>query len=421
MHQKLTWVILIAVLLTGCGAGNDGVENNDAVSYALHYDEKNTVAEAYSYESESPENGMGALEYTLYEENALDDSESRSRKPEDHSGFSTLQFTPRTDSVEAEDGTTLLYESYCDAEFAAQDPEVDAWVNSQLEEIELDYQNNSSQLLERAQEYYRDQKDIFYTFSNYLNMGIARHDDHILSILVVNSAYSGGAHPITLQTSFNLDMKTKECLKLEDIVEESAIDEMHELLISGLKKDFSNLGGEILYDDYMDIVQNSMEYGNLTQYWYFNHNGIVIYYNQYEIAPYAAGIIKVEIPYRELKGILKEEYFPEACEDDSSDVILKEECSGCQKTPVQVGEGSSLMVGAEGSVHQVQLSEITWLDGTPVSKRMLLSVSEMDQDDLIEITGEIQDDNQSLSIEFQNGDGESKIYYIKDNKLSEKP
>lgn len=410
MHQKLTIIFLVAALLTGCGAQNSESIADNMAGYAIEYDEKDTVAEAYSYEEECPEDSLRVVDVPI-----------EGQIEEDAGRCVILQFHPMTNTIVADDGTTLLYESYCEAEFTAQDPETDAWVNSKLEKIQNNYRHDSLELLEKAREHYREYKDTFYAYSNYLNMGIARHDDRIMSILTTNSVYSGGAHPITLQSSVNLDTKNRKCLKLEDIIEKSAVDKMHQLVLSVLKEDFCNLGGGILYDDYLDTIQNSMIYGNLTQYWYLNHDGLVIYYNQYEIAPYAAGIIKIEIPYSDLEGILKEEYFPEEYEENSGDLVLIGEETGSRKIPVQIGEGSSFTVGVEGTVYQLQLSEITWLDNTPISKRMLLSMDEMHQGDVIEIVGQPKDDDQSISIEFQNGMDKSKVYYIHENELSEKP
>ena len=46
--------------------------------------------------------------------------------------------------------------------------------------------------------------------------------------------------------------------------------------------------------------------------WYFSDTGMHFYFSPYEIAPYVVGEVDIEIPYAELRGILKEEYFPEA-------------------------------------------------------------------------------------------------------------
>lgn len=422
MQEKLTLLILVAALLTGCSAGDSELISNSSADYILQFDEKSTVAEAYPDEIEDTLSDIGVMEYTISEDGNLGNSFSKSRMMDEAAvDHNTLQFFPKTNTISADDGTALLYESYYEVEFSAQDPKLDAWVDSELDEIEQSYHFESSDLLKKAQEHYNDSKETFYTYSNYLNMGVARHDDRIMSMLAVNSVYSGGAHPITLQTSYNLDLKSKKCLKLEDIIVESAVDEMYQLVLSGLKEDFLNLGGGVLYDDYMETIQKLMEYGNLTPYWYLNYHGLVIYFNQYEIAPYAAGIIKVVVPYEDLEGILKEEYFPEVCKKDCGDLVIRGELKDYQEIPVQVGEGSTLMIGVNGTVQQVQLSEITWLDGMPISKRMLLSVNEMNQEDVIEIVGDIQDDSRSLSVEFQNGVDESKIYFIHEGELSEIP
>lgn len=40
----------------------------------------------------------------------------------------------------------------------------------------------------------------------------------------------------------------------------------------------------------------------------------MVFFNPYDISPYAAGVVKIEFPYEDLKGILKPEYFPAAAD-----------------------------------------------------------------------------------------------------------
>ncbi len=419
MHRKSTMLILVAVLLTGCGAGNRDSLYDRSNDNIIQIDERNAISEAYPIGTDRLQSD---IEHAIIEHDHLEDTQNKSRMIGDTTvDCNVLQSFPKTNITLADDGTELLYESYDDVAFKAQDPGLDMWVNSQLEEIQQNYQDNSSNLLKNARAHYQDSNDTFYTYSNYLSMDVARHDNRVLSVLAVNSVYSGGAHPVTLQSSYNLDMVSKQCLKLEDVITESSAGEMYRLVLSGLQNDFTNLGGGILYEDYMETIHDLMKYGHLTPYWYLNHNGLVIYFNQYEIASYAAGIIKVEIPYNQLDGILRDEYFPEDSKNGSGDLIVRGELENCQKISVQIGEGSPVAIGTDGTVYQVRLSDVTWLNDMPVSQKLLLSLNEMGQEDVIEITGELQDSSHSLSIEYHNGANESKTYYIRNGELSEKP
>lgn len=408
------------MLLSGCGSNAENITQSGNKTQ-MDSVEKNADWGPFSFQKEGE-----AVQSNEGEElpgaSALERSLDGVRETEwSETNHSMVFFTPETNSVTAQDGTRILYESYDRIDFAAADPELDAWGDSLLKQIEQTFQSNSAELLKGAQEHYRDHKDTFYCYSNYLNMGVARHDQRVMSVLAINSMYSGGAHPLSEQSAYNMDLETKESLTLEDIIEPTAGDEISELVLSGVKKSFATLGKQALYDDYADTISSFTTYGSMTKNWYFDHTALVVFFNQYEIAPYAAGIIKVEIPYDQLHGILKEEYIPQHREMTDGDLVVTEASAGCQSIPVKIGDGPKVTVGTEDTVYQVQLSEVQWLDHTPISKRMILSMNEFDPLHVLEIeTGETTED-QTYAIEFYNGIDEQKTYYIHPEGLSEKP
>lgn len=404
------------MLLSGCGGNAENItqSSNQAQMDSV---EKNMDQGSISF----PKEGVGE---ELPEASRLERSFDGLQDTEwSETNHSMVFFTPETNSVTAQDGTRILYESYDRIDFSAADPELNVWGDSQLKQIEQTFQSNSAELLKEAQQSYRDQKDTFYCYSNYLNMGVARHDQRVMSVLAINSMYSGGAHPLSEQSAYNMDLETKESLTLEDIIEPTAGDEISELVLSGVEKSFATLGPQSLYNDYTDTISSFTTYGSMTKNWYFDHTSLVVFFNQYEIAPYAAGIIKVEIPYDQLHGILKEEYIPQhrASGMTDGDLVVTEASSVCQSIPVKIGDGPKVTVGTEDTVYQVQLSEVHWLDQTPISKRIILSMNEFDPLHVLEIeTGNTTED-QNYAIEFYNGMGEQRIYYIHPEGLSEKP
>jgi hypothetical protein len=66
----------------------------------------------------------------------------------------------------------------------------------------------------------------------------------------------------------------------------------------------------MLYSDYAYVVSELFTTNKPVENWYFTANGLCFYFAPYEIAPYSAGTIIAEIPYSELTGLLKDEYFP---------------------------------------------------------------------------------------------------------------
>ena len=405
MLQKLILLIISAIFLAGCGA-------------AAPDDNKSEAAMMSRFEYEPDE---ADLEMTTSGSDAIpaDPEECPESSEAEYFLFDTY-----TNSVADDNGLTLLYESQTQASFVSADEGRSAWVEEILEGILRNFAEDSSNLHEYAREFVEsDGTEYFYSYSNYQQLGVARHDETVVSLISLSSIYSGGSHPNSVQTAYNLDIQNRRILRLEDVIDGSSAGELADLVRSGVDERFAFIdGGNGLFDDYADTISISMSFGNMTPYWYLNDIGLVIFYNQYELGPYAAGIIKVELPYEALEGILLEEYLPAEPDGMPGDLLLRGDIAGRNAIPITIEpEGQTLLVGVEGTVHQVQLSEIMWLEDTPVAQDLLFSALTLGQDDILEITGGYDDASRSFAIEFTNGAGERRIYYLHDGELSEEP
>ena len=406
MLRKLSFILIIAILLSGCGASAPSeAEQYGAAESIFHRAEQESTAKDTFLDTEtlaeSPaEAGEGAVckaEYFL--------------------------FGRDTNAITDDSGQTILYENFTGAEFTSDDPERCGWVNGILGGIARDYATNSTNLREYAGEFIdMNGSEHFYSYSNYQQLGVARHDEAVVSLIELSSLYSGGTHPNSVQIAYNLDIENRRLLRLEDVIAEEAAQTLAELVRRGVDGKFTFIdGGNGLFEDYGATIDNSMVYGAMTPYWYLNDKGLVIFYNQYELGPYAAGIIKVEVPYEDLKGILNEEYFP-PYSGGSGGLRLMEDFEGLHGIPVTIeAAGQTLLVGVEGTVYQVQLSEILWLEDTPIAQELIFSAKSLCQNDVLEITGGFDDETRSFAIEFINGRGEQKIYYIHVGELTENP
>ena len=399
MLRKLSFILIFAILMTACGASapmEDGREETAPVSAALE-----TTAFAADMVPAEPAEGESPYTRTEY-----------------------FRITKHSNAITGDDGVTLVYENYALAEFVSQDAARMEWVGGILGGIRRDYQVDSSNLYTYAGEFVAEWgTDGFYSYSNYQQLGVARHDDAVASLISLSSLYSGGSHPNSVQTAYNLDIDDQRLLTLEDVILESAAPELAKLVRAGVDEKFTMIdGGNGLFEDYGDTIDNSMVYGNMTPYWYMNDRGLVIFYNQYELGPYAAGIIKVELPYESLTDILAEEYMPTVENTVLGDLLLRGEWEGRNSIPITIEpEGETIRVGVEGIVRQVQLSEVLWLGETPIAQELLFSAKIMGQNDVLEITGGFDDENRSFAIEFTNGRGERVLYYIHPGELSSEP
>lgn len=406
MLKKLSFVLALAILLSACSASAPmeteapALQIETTLPAAVTTDAKEEAAECYP--------GTGAAtETTAATEPAASEAEY-------------FSFTKYSNEITNEDGVTLLTEKRCTPTFASADDQRSQWVNEILAGIGQDYKTDSTNLYSYAQDVVNDDgTDYFYSYSNYQQMGVARHDETVVSLLAVSSLYSGGSHPNSVQVAYNLDIANQRILQLEDVIEEKSAPELARMVREGVDEKFAVLdGGNGLFADYGDTIAGSMVYGNMTPYWYLNDTGLVIFYNQYELGPYAAGIIKVELSYADLEGILLSDYFPAERSGAPGKLLLRGDWEGYRRIPITLDqEEGILLVGVEGTVYQVQLSEVLWLEDTPIAQDMRFSAMSLGQSDVLEIYGGYTDETRSFVIEFTDGRGEHHLYHIRDGEL----
>lgn len=396
MLRKLSFVLILAILLSACGAPAPMEEADETAEYSLWSPQDEPTASSDTAVTEGTE---------------VCDAEF-------------FRFSKGTNTVTDDAGTAILYENYSMVEFTSPDPERSAWVQEILNRIAQDYNTNSSNLRQYAEEYLLDgDSELFYSYSNYQQLGVARHDDAVVSLLALSSLYSGGTHPNSVQIAYNLDIENRRLLRLEDVITEEGAQALAKLVRADVDETFTVIdGGNGLFDDYGDTIDSSMVYGNMTPYWYLNDTGLVIFYNQYELGPYAAGIIKAELPYGELEGILLPEYHPAPRDGAPGDLVLRSSTEGWHLIDVPIEpEGETLLVGLDGKVYQVQLSEVLWMNGSPISQELIFSARSLCRNDVLQITGGFDDDNRSFAIEFIDGRGVHHIYYLHPGELTEVP
>lgn len=421
--KKLAIILFLCAFLTGCGA---------SAAPEAYFDET-----AATPAPEEPSVDQCSSEsFTVTGEtvpaSAADDSYAAAGAPaeagEEAAGDGAVSasnyftFNRANSVVAGEDGTELLYEYNCDTAFVSWNPGTQEWVDSILDQIHGEYASNSDNLLRYARDHLTDVgEEFFYSFSNYQEVAVGRHDTGVVSLMVLSSVYSGGTHPNSVQTAWNLDLAQKKVLRLEDVIYPDMAWKLGEMVTEQIDEKFRPLGENALFSGYAEAIAGSFA-EPMTPYWYFNDQGLVVFYNQYELGPYAAGIIKAQLSYQELEGILREEYFPGDNPQIPGDMLLRSDWEGYRKIPITVeSDGERILIGVEGEVYQIQLSEVSWLEGTAIGQRMLFSADRMNQNDVLELIGGYDDETRSFAVEFTDGMGNTTVYYIHPDGLSMEP
>ncbi|MBQ9420513.1 MAG: DUF3298 domain-containing protein [Lachnospiraceae bacterium] len=144
-------------------------------------------------------------------------------------------------------------------------------------------------------------------FSAESALNIERTDPVIFSLAVADSYWYGGAHPYSYQLGFNFDTKAGRAIELYDLVTDR--DAFYEAVRTALSGHEVNAG---FFDDWEDTLKK--EYYQEEDYhlnWIAANDGIRIWFNQYDIAPYAAGPVELSLAAADYPELIKAEYFPE--------------------------------------------------------------------------------------------------------------
>ena len=138
-------------------------------------------------------------------------------------------------------------------------------------------------------------------YMTYLSYSVPYNKDGILSILVSNYLYLGGAHGNDLRSAYTFDLRTGEQLSFEGLM--TGDSEWRAPINKSIRAEIDNRAqtdGLLEYAEFEDV-------GAAPAY-YLTHDAIVFYFQEYEYFPYAAGIQEFFIKYAELSDLLKEEY-----------------------------------------------------------------------------------------------------------------
>ncbi|MDR2893218.1 MAG: RsiV family protein [Deltaproteobacteria bacterium] len=120
---------------------------------------------------------------------------------------------------------------------------------------------------------------------------------NVVSVLLLPSMYTGGAHPITNVASLNFDTRSGKQLEYEDIFNntEGLYEYLSDYAYRAMRPALGEFWGEGEYfAGGLEAVPENFKYFTLTP------EGLVLIFPHYQVAPYSAGIQSCLVPLPEL-------------------------------------------------------------------------------------------------------------------------
>lgn len=131
------------------------------------------------------------------------------------------------------------------------------------------------------------------------NYKVTSNEAGILSILLSDYIYSGGAHGMTTRTGVTVNIETGRIYEFKDIFKEES--DYVDIINDEIKKQI----------DEKDITQDFLcpfETISSDQKFYVEDDNLVIFFDLYEYTPYAFGFPEFRIPLSLLGNVLSEEF-----------------------------------------------------------------------------------------------------------------
>ncbi len=122
-----------------------------------------------------------------------------------------------------------------------------------------------------------------------VNNNVTYNKNNILSITLNLYSYTGGAHGSSVDESFNFDINTGNRGVIEDFLGNNR--NYNKIILDNVKATI-NKNPELYFKEAVDKL-NVIPYN---QKFFLTDKDLVIYFDEYEIAPYVAGIPKFYIP-----------------------------------------------------------------------------------------------------------------------------
>lgn len=183
--------------------------------------------------------------------------------------------------------SSAITEALFGEEYMSMDPEAAA--EAYKAGLENDYRETNLPMLE-----VEGLQDSFMGWTDYTEGKFTASRKDILSYTAVKYTYTGGAHGMTSEVALNFDRKTGDLITEENFFKDGYVPALTKLLTRHLPEALDSPA-----DTAALFLKEIEPNGNFS----ITDSGITYIFNQYEIAPYSMGIIRISIPWEEIEGL----------------------------------------------------------------------------------------------------------------------
>ena len=171
--------------------------------------------------------------------------------------------------------------------------------------IKIDYPKTTYSLLNKnlveqlntvVQEFINYQKQLIQQDINYtLDIKEEKHNykDYI-SYLFYITIYMGGSHPNKVIFTVNYDRRNNKMITIEDFVKANMLNHICTESRKQLQQNTAIMQNQVLMQSMLEGINPDK---NNFKNFIFGEDGLTIYFQQYQLAPYSSGIMQTTIPY----------------------------------------------------------------------------------------------------------------------------
>lgn len=175
------------------------------------------------------------------------------------------------------------------------DPSIEDQINSTFKALAEQARKEGEKNAADLAAYLEQNPDIPWKCEVFFDYQVKYNRSGLFSIVFQNYQFAGGAHGSTVQTSYTFDLSTGKQLQLVDLFKADAgyVGIISDQVYAQLKERGLLTA---LYGQFESIRPDHS--------FYLTDDGIAVYYQQYEIMPYAAGIQEFTTDYEQLNELL---------------------------------------------------------------------------------------------------------------------